>query len=70
MITEVIESIVSGAIAEQKPRHFCSICKDALTLSLIVKVEWKNEEYVSTPCPECSVPIDFDIVLPSAIAAE
>lgn len=42
-----------------KKRPFCSICKDVRTVSLAVKVEWKDEQYRSIPCPECMAPIDY-----------
>lgn len=63
MITEVLEGIVSGVIAEQEARGpFCSICKDTQTLAIqVTESKVKYGEFITTPCPECSVPIDYDI---------
>jgi hypothetical protein len=37
---------------------FCNTCKDARTVAVTVKCEWKDEEYKSIPCPDCSTPIE------------
>lgn len=37
-------------------KNRCTLCKGSGTLSKTVRYEWKNEEYISIPCPECNPP--------------